>query len=264
MTSRTIRLSVLLLASVSGWGCDGDGDAGAPLEPSPVGSEAASISTGPNASGAETDKDFCITRNDHTSTVTVAAGNWGSWASCPSMCPDGSFAYGASLKAEHGFEADETYLNAVSLNCNDRVTGAWTANVTSKTGPWGEWWALNMCPNADIPMVGGIVKYLSPQPALVDDSAANHMWGACANGTELPLKGTGVFGTWRSWVSCPAGTAVCGITTRVEGSQGAGDDTALNGIRFECCQFCPVGQRACGPNFQCLPTAQCPPLPVIR
>lgn len=44
------------------------------------------------------------------------------------------------------------------------------------------------------------------------------------------------FGGWGSWSDqCGTGEAVCGVTTRVEGDQGGGDDTALNDLTLTCC-----------------------------
>ncbi len=48
----------------------------------------------------------------------------------------------------------------------------------------------------------------------------------------------GGWGTWKpDYIMCPEGSYVCGLQTRFEGSQGNGDDTALNGIRMKCCKF---------------------------
>ena len=47
----------------------------------------------------------------------------------------------------------------------------------------------------------------------------------------------GMYGAWGGLKMCPVGTYVCGLHTRFEGNQGSGDDTALNGIRMQCCKF---------------------------
>jgi hypothetical protein len=47
----------------------------------------------------------------------------------------------------------------------------------------------------------------------------------------------GMYGNWTGLKMCPAGTYVCGLNTRFEGDQKSGDDTALNGIRMQCCKF---------------------------
>jgi len=260
----TLSLSLTL-------GCDGGQSGG--IDPSATLLETAPAGAGENAvrdpvaPGSEAEKAIllCIPpRNDVRSTITVSGGNWGTWASCASYCPAGSFAYGFSHKSELSQGAgDDSALNGIMLNCNDRNTGAWTANVTSSTGAWGNWLGLAMCPNADSPMTQGNLQ-LEASQGIGDDTSANRLSGACRNGTALNPPSNTAFGTWRGWVSCPAGTAVCGMKTRVEGSQGVGDDTSLNGVQLECCTLCPAGQVACGNNGECLAPSACPPPPVVR
>lgn len=46
----------------------------------------------------------------------------------------------------------------------------------------------------------------------------------------------GLWGTWgASSESCPIGSAICGIQVKMESYQGKGDDTALNDLKFFCC-----------------------------
>jgi hypothetical protein len=262
-----------LLASAGGLGCLGqeDGDelqGSVATQPAPADAPSAPLDS--TAPAAETSKalNLCLTRSDRVSTVTVTNGDWGSWASCPSNCPEGSFAYGLRLKVDPWTPAvfvDETAVNAVRLNCNNRVSGAWTANAESTVSGWGSWWDISMCPGGtNVPLVGGKAEYESPGHS--DETTLNHLWGRCGATTasDLPVQGASGYGSWRTPVDCPTGTAVCGITTRVESNQGVlGDDTALGGVRYECCRFCPVGQTACGPGVTCLPTASCPS-PVVR
>jgi len=56
--------------------------------------------------------------------------------------------------------------------------------------------------------------------------------------TEMKIH-DGYWGGWTSMKTCPDNTYVCGLKARVEGNQGGGDDTALNGIRMKCCKFNP-------------------------
>ncbi len=259
-----IWLVAAVLATGGGFACQGQEEiAVVETEVSPAG--APSLSDGPVAPGSETDKELCIRRSDRVSTITVVNGDWGSWASCPNSCPEGSFAYGVSQRVEPWTSAlfvDETAMNGVKLNCNDRVTGAWTGNVTSHQGSWGRWFDVAMCPGGtNVPMVGGKVRYESPGHS--DETTLNQLFGRCGltGTTDLPVSSASAYGTWRAAVDCPSGTAVCGITTRVESNQGvAGDDTALNGVKFECCRFCPVGMIACGPSLTCMAPASCNPV----
>ena len=47
------------------------------------------------------------------------------------------------------------------------------------------------------------------------------------------------WGQWTTWSSCPSNQFAIGMQLKVEGDQGSGDDTALNGIRLLCA---PIGQ----------------------
>ena len=49
--------------------------------------------------------------------------------------------------------------------------------------------------------------------------------------------GDGYWGNWNSYQTCPVGSYVCAIATRIEPPQGEGDDTAMNGIRAQCCSL---------------------------
>jgi hypothetical protein len=66
--------------------------------------------------------------------------------------------------------------------------------------------------------VGGrqVVDTIRPEPA--EGSGEN--WGN--------------FGSWRPWKMCGGATFVTGYAMQVEGNQGGGDDTALNGVKIFC------------------------------
>ena len=86
--------------------------------------------------------------------------------------------------------------------------------------------------------------YLEPDKGAYDDTGLN--------GLEVKCRGPGLHGTsiqkiqqtseypestWTSWSgSCPAGTAVCALKTRVE-QEYIGDDAAVTGLKFFCCQY---------------------------
>lgn len=55
-------------------------------------------------------------------------------------------------------------------------------------------------------------------------------------GDTVKLQGKGgPEGIWGDWAYCEPGDYICGLKTQVEENQGWGDDTALNGARFNCC-----------------------------
>ena len=192
--------------------------------------------------------DCIFPRTDYIVETTVASGQWGPWTVCPSFCPADTFAYAIQLQSEPNQgggggvrRSDDTALNGIALGCYNRFNGIFQGYITSTTGPWGFWLDVASCPGTHAPIVSAEMQVEASQGGgnSNDDTAANDVRAWCADGTFLdPLTYTG-WGTWRGQVACPAGTAVCGMRTRVEGNQGGGnnDDTALNGASLICCRF---------------------------
>ncbi|KAK3606745.1 hypothetical protein CHS0354_036542 [Potamilus streckersoni] len=176
-------------------------------------------------------------------TVTNGA-YWGYWQS-PEFCPSGSFADGYSMKIEPiQYNGDDTALNAIKLRCVYK-NGAFAGEVTSGQGPWGVWRAMDLCPSFDghrTFLTAFALKVESDQGG-GDDTGANAVKFSCLLTGSLeyilaPRDGEGPSGTYGSWSdSCPIGYAICGLKTKVEGSQGNDDDTALNDVKFYCCKF---------------------------
>ena len=52
---------------------------------------------------------------------------------------------------------------------------------------------------------------------------------------RVEVNGGGRWGGWQKASYCPENYYVCGLSQKVESSQGRGDDTALNDIALECC-----------------------------
>lgn len=218
----------------------GENGAGTPIIlPAADARESALSATAPG----ETKKSCGIGRGDWTSTAYVREGNWGNWG-CEDWCPANSFVHAFDLKSEASVgSGDDTSVNSISGWCFNRFSGQHTAFVTSAQGGWGSWLGLGnpavMCPNSNAPVAGGRMRW---EPSLgqgVDDTAANSLKFACLGSpaTEKEVIHNTNWGSWGGQALCTGGSAVCGIQTRVEGSQGSGDDTALNGVRFLCCTF---------------------------
>ena len=190
----------------------------------------------------------CTVRNDFVGpVVSLHNGYWGTWASCPSFCPAGSYTYGVAAKSQaaQGGSSDDTALNGVRLSCSDLRTGAFTGTITSKTGGWGSWSASKTVqPNiTGNPFVNGIMRMESPRGGTSDDTAANAIkLGMFLGGDEIQPAGQRGWGDWELFSDrCPIGTAICGIQTKVEAVQGGlfPDNTALNGVAIACCNFTP-------------------------
>lgn len=47
----------------------------------------------------------------------------------------------------------------------------------------------------------------------------------------------GKWGNWKGMKHCPKDHYVCGLEVRFEDDQGGGDDTAMNGLKMDCCRF---------------------------
>jgi len=186
-----------------------------------------------------TEKSCTIPRTDVVGYITIGSGSWGSWQACYDFCPAGSFTYSVILRSESTQGAgDDTAMNGIAIACYNRTNGAYQGYVTSNAGYWGNWvaWA-NVNPYyTNNPFVSGKMK-IEPSQGSGDDTAANIAALKSINGVWIQPDANTSWGSWNSETACPSGSAICGINTRVESTQGSGDDTALNGIAFACCSF---------------------------
>jgi hypothetical protein len=241
MTNLQMRMGVLVagMTAVLLGGCAADAGSG---QGSEEGALEPITSTFPAnaASGGDTQK-ACGSRPDATgSSATIGTGSWGSWASCYDWCPNNSFVYNVALRSEGplGSNGDDTAMNGISLGCYDKNTGAYTGQITSTVGPWGSWLATSTVAPYTVgnPVIGGKMKIEAPVGG-GDDTAANAVSLKSLNSSFVTPDAATAFGSWGAVSSCPANQAICGVMTRVEGNQGNGDDTSLNGVRFACCSF---------------------------
>lgn len=180
-------------------------------------------------------------RSDVHAWVTPGSGHWGSWRHAPA-CPAGTWANGFTLRREtyQGPELkghDDSALNSVKLTCSNGAV------IDPGGGPWGTWAATKSC-DAGKFLTAAKLRVESPQNDK-DDSAANDVVFQCSNRTGNaiaalsipPTDNAGTWGTEGSMVACPDGTAVCGLSIRVEDLQADGDDSAMNGLALHCCKL---------------------------
>jgi hypothetical protein len=125
---------------------------------------------------------------------------------------------------------DDTALNAVQLLCKDPSTGA-TEWISSYDGIWGNWYASATCGGSGPYLMGARMRIESSQGG-GDDTAANNVTFSCTDSSTIQAPGGQGWGSWLGWTSCPAQSAVCGLSSRFEASQGSGDDTAMNSLEL--------------------------------
>ncbi|MCU0294412.1 MAG: RICIN domain-containing protein, partial [Thermoanaerobaculaceae bacterium] len=170
-------------------------------------------------------------RADYVGPVTVYDGVWGEWKGIQ-LCPDDGFVQGYRMRVEaNGSSGDNTALNGIELDC---LSTLGVHSTIGFQGLWGTWGAWASCPTGKL-AVGGQEKFEDNRGSS-NDSAANSLKLRCQDGTEIEPPNGADRGTWKTWGVCPTGQAVCGMEVRSEDNQGeGGDDTALNGVRLQCC-----------------------------
>ncbi|KAL3881303.1 hypothetical protein ACJMK2_027756 [Sinanodonta woodiana] len=199
---------------------------------------------------------FLLIPNAPRSVVKILAvgngGPWGSWYQ-PQYCPSGSYAVGYNMKIQDDQrEHDDTCLNAISLHCEPLNMSTNVGDITSEQGGWGSWVGLTSCSDYywyhERSFLTSFALQVESNRFGGDDTAANFVKFMCRDFNtsyhehELThYPGHGPWGTYGDWSqSCPLGSAICGIQTKVEPFQGdsglfGGDDTALNDVQFMCC-----------------------------
>lgn len=233
----TVLTSAALFVTACSVGAGGDAQ---PVETADVALETVTEEHRAVASSVETTEKGCtIPRSDVTAYITIGSGSWGSWQGCYEYCPAGTFAYTVALRSEptQG-SGDDTAMNGIKFQCYNRSNGIYQGYITSNPGYWGDWLpsAKTYPYTVSNPIVGGKMKIESPQGD-GDDTAANAVQMKSKNGVWIQPDSNTAWGSWNTETSCPSGTAVCGVNTRVESQQGSGDDTALNGVALACCSF---------------------------
>ncbi len=190
-------------------------------------------------------------RNDQTGIITPGAGNWGGWWT-RIYCNPGTWAVGYRMRVEGSQGGgDDTSLNSVQLLCKDPWSGA-TEWISSYDGHWGSWYSSASCAGPGNYLTGARLRFEASQGG-GDDTAANDVEFQCTSSSIIHAPGGHTWGSWLGWTSCPAKSAVCGLAIRFEGSQGGGDDTAMNGLELECCDVTctsDCGDSICDSNCE--------------
>jgi hypothetical protein len=170
-------------------------------------------------------------RTDLRGDIVVGHGHWGDWQGAR-YCPEDSYATGYRMKVEgQQGGGDDTALNSVELQCTDREGG--NSILSAHPGHWGNWNGWRYCTNNSFIKSGA----LKVEGTGGDDTSANSVKVQCTDGSEMEAPGGAPWGGWSGFAACPAGQAVCGIEARIEAPQGGGDDTAMNGLKFVCCEY---------------------------
>ena len=164
-------------------------------------------------------------------TVMVGTGSVGRWQA-HALCPAGAFVQEASLQVEPDRGGgDDSALNNVSLICSDPQA----TDIKSHPDQWGGWTKRQKCKLKGDYLTGARMR-IEPDQGSGDDSGANDVQFRCRGADTNPSEGGGIWGVWGANVECPAGTAVCGLSIRMQPPQGKGDDTAMNGLKLHCCR----------------------------
>ncbi|XP_052271327.1 vitelline membrane outer layer protein 1 homolog isoform X3 [Dreissena polymorpha] len=180
----------------------------------------------------------------------INGGPHGIWTT-DEFCPPHQFAVGYDMKIQYNqFTGDDTSLNAIALFCSDiqlRYYGE--KRVTSGQSQFGALKGGVICkPIGTAAFLTAFEMEVEGDQGDLDDTAAGYVKFKCTNMADDSVQelnmdpGYSFVGAWGDWSSsCPHGSAICGLKTRIEPNQGSGDDTALNDVIFYCCSFTESG-----------------------
>ncbi|CAG2236366.1 unnamed protein product [Mytilus edulis] len=176
-----------------------------------------------------------------TQTLSVTNGGaFGVWKSAE-FCTIGHYAIGFRMKIE-GYHEDRSELNAIEIICGNR--GGERCGDTASSGQqvWGYWTGEALCPPKTF--LTAYSLQVHPYSASYDSTGANYLRFRCRyfkdefDVVDLSYPpGIGRYGTYGEWSdSCSVNSAICGLQTKIEAYQGQLDNTALNDVKFFCCE----------------------------
>ena len=135
---------------------------------------------------------------------------------------------------------DDLGLTGYKVRCYYPHDGLYSNTQKSQIEP-GDWMPAQSCP-VDYYMVAFSIRVQPPQGD-DDDTAVNNIKFICRgpglNGTsKVTVTGNGLdLGDWGEWGDeCDVGTAVCGKKLAMDKYDGGDDETAVNDIKFMCCE----------------------------
>lgn len=175
-------------------------------------------------------------RKDFVGSVESTNGEeWGYWQE-EAYCNPGLYVRGLTIRVEKPQgSGDDTALNNIQLHCADRNGTVREKFMSKGAHEWGEWGNDTLCGYGDF--LRGFALRVQPPQESGDDTAVNSIQFKCSDGTERePLNG-GTWGDWGEYQYCSPGSVVCGMSLRIEPQQGNGDDTAVNDVKFYCCEL---------------------------
>jgi hypothetical protein len=165
------------------------------------------------------------------SPIATNNGDWKPWV----FCPPGKYAYGVKLLVQpyQGQDKDDTGVNNIALICS--YPGDYTKGheVFTVGGLLGRWGAEHNCYGR----VTGMQFRSEPDQGDGDDTGLNNIRIFCNDSRDDYIQAEGnALGYWTNARHCDTQRAVCGISLQVE-APSAGDNTAVNNVRFECCSM---------------------------
>ncbi|KAG7161747.1 vitelline membrane outer layer protein 1 homolog [Homarus americanus] len=120
-------------------------------------------------------------------------------------------------------------------NCSVALLTEPNGVITSLSTNKGSWTGGHVC---DSGFINGYDLKSESENGPRDNTAANALRLYCIDQTDYLEAPGNKWGHWLGPVHCRQGMAVCGIMTRVQENQGViTDDTALNDVRFLCCDL---------------------------
>jgi pimeloyl-ACP methyl ester carboxylesterase len=172
----------------------------------------------------------------------------------------------AAESVEHELAPVESVEETSSALSGDTTRSDFVRSVSVSEGIWGSWSATRYCPAGTF-AVGYDMRVEGGQGS-GDDTALNAVRLHCAgpNATYPSVVAhDGWYGSWHPSAVCSGTSYLSGAALRLEGSQGSGDDTGANDVRFRCSNgtdiqapggmgygswgatnSCPAGTAVCG------------------